>query len=146
MAAYCKAILPFMPCGVAVDHRWRPAERYGLVDFIMTQTWMETQSAAAFRDSAVAMARRNGVALVLSLNLFGAARSPGCELRRSQCLMRPVEVREWGRAFLGEPYICAVMMWRYDAAMWGRAEYQAQFQDLSSVAGQRVARSCRRPG
>jgi hypothetical protein len=143
MAAYCKSLFPFMPCGVTVDYRWRPAERYQLVDFIVAQTWMETQSPTAFRDSAVAMAQRNGVALVLSLNLFGAARTPGCERRRNQCLMRPAEVREWGRAFLTEPYACAVMMWRYEAPMWGRPEYQAQFHDLSSVAGQRVAKSCR---
>ena len=145
MAAYCKSILPFMPCGVAVNYRWRPTERYDLVDFVMTQTWMETQSPAAFLDSAVAMAKRDGVALVLSLNLFGAAPSPGCEPRGSQCLMRPAEVREWGRAFVSEPYACAVIMWRYDATMWGRPEYQAQFQDVSSLAGQRVAKSCRRP-
>src|SRR5215210_5481286 len=69
MAAYCKAILPFMPCGVGVDYRWRPAERYRLVDFIIAQSWMERQSAESFRDSAVAMARRSGVALVLSVNL-----------------------------------------------------------------------------
>ena len=145
MAAYCKAILSSMPCGVAVDHRWRPAERYGLVDFIIAQTWMETQSPSAFRDSAVAMAKRDGVALVLSLNLFGARQSPGCEPTRNQCLMRPAEVREWGRAFVSEPYACAVTMWRYEASMWGRAEYQAQFQDIASVARQRVTKSCRRP-
>lgn len=144
MAAYCKSILPFMPCGVTVDYRWRPTERYNLVDFIIAQTWKETQSPSAFRDSAVAMAKRNGVALVLSLNLFGAARTPGCEAQGNQCLMRPAEVREWGRAFVAEPYACAVTMWQYEAPMWGRPEYQAQFQDLSSVARQRVARSCRR--
>jgi hypothetical protein len=59
--------------------------------------------------------------------------------------MRPAEVREWGRAFVSEPYACAVLMWRYDATMWARPEYQAQFQDVSSLAGQRVAKSCRRP-
>jgi hypothetical protein len=142
MAADCKAVLPFMPCGVVVDYRWRPAERYTRVDFIIAQTWMETQSAAAFRDSAVAMAKRNGVALALSLNLFGAAQSPGCEARRSQCLMRPHEVREWGRAFVGEPYACAVLMWHYEPTMWARSEYQAQFRDVSTVASQRVARPC----
>jgi hypothetical protein len=144
MAAYCKSLFPSMPCGVAVNHRWRPAERYNLVDFIITQTWMETGTAAAFRDSAVAMARRNGVALVLSINLFGAAQTPGCEPKGSQCLMRPAEVREWGRTFVSEPYACAAMMWHYDAAMWARSEYQEQFQDLVNVARQRIAKPCRR--
>ena len=106
---------------------------------------METQSSSAFRDSAVAMAKRNGVALVLSLNLFGARQSAGCEPTRNQCLMRPAEVGELGRAFVGEPYACAVTTWRYEASMWGRAEYQAQFQEIASVARQRVARSGRRP-
>jgi hypothetical protein len=145
MAAYCKSILPFMPCGVAVNHRWRPTERYNLVDFIITQTWMETESPAVFRDSAVAMAKRNGVALVLAFNLFGAAPSPGCETRGNRCLMRAAEVREWGRTFVSEPYACAVTMWHYDPTMWGRPEYQAQFQDVASVARQRVAKPCRRP-
>jgi hypothetical protein len=145
MAGYCKTILPFMPCGVLADYRWRPAERYQQLDFLIAQTWKETGTPTAFRDSAVAMARRNGVALVLSLNLFGAARTPGCERQGNLCLMRPVEVREWGRAFLSEPYACAVLMWHYEANLWSRPEYQAQFQDLSSVARQRVARSCRPP-
>ncbi len=144
MAAYCKSLFPFLPCGVVVDHAWRPAERYKQVEFIITQTWMETLSPAAFRDSAVAMARRDGVALVLSMNLFGARQTPGCEPRRNQCLMRPEEVREWGRAFLIEPYACAVLMWHYEAPMWGRAEYQSQFQELASIARQRVAKPCRR--
>lgn len=47
--------------------------------------------------------------------------------------------------FVSEPYVCAALMWHYDPAMWARAEYQAQFQDASSVARQRVAKSCRRP-
>jgi hypothetical protein len=144
MAAYCKSLFPFLPCGVAVDHAWRPAERYQQVDFIIAQTWMESLSATAFRDSAVAAARRNGVALVLSMNLFGARQTPGCEPRHRQCLMRPEEVREWGRAFMSEPYACAVLMWHYDAPMWARAEYQTQFQELASIARQRVAKPCRR--
>jgi hypothetical protein len=144
MAAYCRELLPSIPCGVAADHRWRAHERYRVVDFVMAQTWMETGSATAFRDSAVAMARRDGVALVLSINLFGAKPSPGCEPRRNQCLMRPAEVREWGRVLVSEPYACALMMWRYDAAMWGRPEYQTQFQDIATIAKQRVAKECRR--
>jgi hypothetical protein len=144
MAAYCKAVLPFMPCGVGVDYRWRPAERYRLVDFIIAQSWMERQSAESFRDSAVAMARRSGVALVLSVNLFGALPSPGCEPRGKQCLMFPADVRHWGRTFAAEPYACAVLMWHYEAPMWGRAEYQEQFRDIASVAAQRVAKPCRR--
>lgn len=144
MAAYCKSLFPFMPCGVAVDYTWRPFERYRLVDFIIAQTWMEKISAGEFRDAAVAMARRDGVALVLSMNLFGARPTPGCEPRRSQCLMRPAEVREWGRAFASEPYACALMMWRYDSAMWARAEYQEQFRDIAAITSQRAAKSCRR--
>ncbi len=143
MAAYCKSLFPFMPCGVAADHRWRPAERYQLLDFMMTQTWMERISAEEFRDSAVAVARRNGVALVLAINLFGERQTPGCEPRRNQCLMRPADVREWGRAFVSEPYACAVIMWHYDANMWSRPEYQEQFTDVANVARQRVAKPCR---
>ncbi len=144
MAAYCKALFPFLQCGVAVDYRWRPAERYKVVDFVIAQTWMERGTAAAFRDSAVAMARREGVALVLSMNLFGARPTPGCEPRHNQCLMRPAEVREWGRAFVSEPYACALTMWRYDSTMWSRPEYQTQFQDIASIARQRAAKECRR--
>ena len=146
MAAYCKSMFPFLPCGVAVDHRWRSAERYQRLDFMMAQTWMERIGPEEFRDSAVAVARRNGVALVLSINLFGERQTPGCEPRGNQCLMRPDGVRDWGRTFMGEPYACAVTMWRYEAGMWSRPEYQAQFRDLASVARQRVAKSCRRPG
>ncbi len=146
MAAYCREVLPFLPCGVAVNYRWRAHERYRVVDFIMAQTWMETGSASAFRDSAVATARREGVALVLAINLFGAAQTPGCETRGRQCLMRPAEVREWGRAFVTEPYACALTLWHYEAPMWARPEYQAQFQDIAAIAKQRVGKACKRVG
>jgi hypothetical protein len=145
MATYCKSLFPTMPCGVAVAYTWHPKEHYKVVDFIDAQTWMEKGTAAGFRDSAVAMARRDGVALVLGLNLFGAAPTPGCEPRGSQCLMRPEEVREWGRTFVSEPYACAVTMWHYEAPMWSRPEYQDAFKDVASVANQRAAKSCRRP-
>ena len=144
MAAYCKSLFPFLQCGVAADHRWRPAERYRLVDFMITQTWMERIGAEEFRDSAVAVAKRNGVALVLAINLFGERQTPGCEPRRNQCLMTPADVRHWGRTFVGEPYACAVILWHYEADMWSRPEYQSQFTDVANVARQRVARPCRR--
>jgi hypothetical protein len=144
MATYCKSLFPFLPCGAAVDHRWRPAERYRVLDFMMAQTWMERIGPEEFRDSAVAVAKQNGVALVLSINLFGERQTPGCERRGNQCWMRPADVREWGRIFLSEPSACAVTLWRYEAGMWSRPEYQAQFSDLSNVAKQRVAKPCRR--
>jgi hypothetical protein len=59
--------------------------------------------------------------------------------------MRPAEVREWGRTFVSEPYACAVTMWHYEPGMWARAEYQEQFRDITSLARQRMAKSCRRP-
>jgi hypothetical protein len=144
MAAYCKATLPFMLCGVTADYRWRSDERYHLVDFIIAQTWKEKQSPSAFRDAAVEMARGNGVALVLSINLFAAAPTPGCELSHERCLMRPAEVRDWGRTFLSEPYACGVMLWRYDPDMWERPEYQAQFQNLKDLARRREGKRCGR--
>jgi hypothetical protein len=53
-------------------------------------------------------------------------------------------VRAWGRAFVSEPYACAVTMWRYEPEMWSRPEYQMQFNDVANVARQRIAKSCRR--
>jgi hypothetical protein len=144
MATYCKSLFPFMPCGVAVNYAWHPTEHYKVLDFVNAQTWMEKMSPADFRDSAVAMAKRDGVALVLAINLFGAAPTPGCEPRGAQCLMRPAEIREWGRTFVSEPYACAVTMWHYEAAMWGRPEYQEAFRDVATVARQRLAKPCRR--
>lgn len=144
MAAYCKSLFPFLPCGAAVDHRWRPAERYRVLDFMIAQTWMERIGPEEFRDSAVAVAKQNGVALVLGINLFGERQTPGCERRGNQCLMRPADVREWGRTFVSEPYACAVTLWRYEPGMWARPEYQAQFTDVANMAKQRVARPCRR--
>jgi hypothetical protein len=144
MAVYCKSLFPFMPCGVAVDHRWRPAERYRQLDFMIAQTWMERIGPEEFRDSAVAVAKRDGVALVLGINLFGERPTPGCERRGNQCWMRPMDVREWGRTFVSEPYACAVVLWRYDSSMWSRPEYQSQFNDVANVARQRAAKPCRR--
>ena len=147
MGAYSKSLFPFLPVGVAADHKWRTGERYRVIDFLIAQTWMEPtgQTPSAWRDSAVSIAKSNGVALALSLNLFGERLTEGCIRTGNQCWMTPTQVREWGRVIVSEPHACAATMWTWKAEMWSRADYQASLKDVTSVARNRVAKPCTRP-
>lgn len=147
MAAFSKSLFPTLPTAAVVPYNWRSAERYKVMDAIISQTWKPTMTPAQYRDAAVAAAKLNGVSVALSINIMAAAQTDGCELRPNgtTCLMTPDEIRNWAITLGSDPYVCSMFMWRYDTTLWSRPEYLAAFKDVSGALAARSARSCRRP-
>jgi hypothetical protein len=144
MAAYSKSIFPTMPAGVVAPYWWRATERYKVVDFIVAQTWKTTLTPAAFRDAAVAAANQNGVAVALSLNLFGGPPVPGCALTQwGTCPMTAAEIRDWGQV-VGVAG-CALLMWKYDATFMSTPENAQAFRDVGDLLAKTASRPCKRP-
>jgi hypothetical protein len=144
MASYSKSIFPSMPAGVVAPFNWRPTERYQVVDFIVAQTWKTTVTPAEFRDGVLSAAKLNGVAVALSLNLFGAPPVAGCALTKDgTCPMTAAEIRDWGQV-LGVAG-CALFMWKYDATYMTVPENAQALKDVGDLLAKSPTKSCRRP-
>jgi hypothetical protein len=145
MAAYSKALFPFLPVGVASTHKWRQWETFRVLDFMISQNWLETQTPVQFRDSAVAVAKRNGVALALSVNIYGGPLVLPCEQNGNQCVLTASQLKAWLTAFMDVP-TCGVLLWGSRVpTVWDRADYKAVFAEMKMEANLRTGKSCRRP-
>jgi hypothetical protein len=145
MAAYSKSLYPYLPAGVAVTHKWRQWETFRVTDFMISQNWLETQTPVQFRDSAVAVAKRNGVALALSVNIYGGPLVSVCEQNGNQCVLTASQLRSWLTAFMDVP-TCGVLLWgSRNPTVWDRSDYKAVFAEMKLEANLRTGKSCRRP-
>lgn len=73
MCGFVKAMFPTMPVGVAHDHRvLEPEKSYRVCYFIVSQyRWSKTKGdVAKFRDDALALGRRDSIAIAFSLNIL----------------------------------------------------------------------------
>jgi hypothetical protein len=145
MATYCKSLFPFLPCGAAVTHKWRQWETFRVLDFMISQNWLETQTPVQFRDSAVAVAKRNNVALALSVNIYGGPLVLPCEQNGNQCVLTASQLRSWLTAFMDVP-TCGVLLWgSRNPTVWDRSDYKAVFAEMKMEANLRTGKPCRRP-
>jgi hypothetical protein len=165
MCRYVKGIFPTLPVGVGVVHWWRPNERYRSCDFIIDQwAWWHgpngggagsyTGNVTAWRQAALAMAKRDGIAIVFSLNLLDGGiqswRTKACPKGTTggkgtvsiACRMTAKQVRDWGMA-LG-PQGCAMLMWRHDQAFMSRADNVRAMKEVAVKLANAPARGCRR--
>jgi hypothetical protein len=157
MCAYVKGMFPTMPVGVVHPHKaFQPERSYKVCDFLVDQYSARQGDVGEFRDEGLSLARRDGLAIVFSLNILNgglqAARggSWDCSLERTggrgthapNCRMTPDQVREWGR-LLGSSG-CALMMWQYDDAFMSQPDNQRAFADLARELASMPAKACRR--
>jgi len=151
MASYVKSIFPGLPTGVSIRWDWRPNERYKVLDFIQTQYVSRFGSATAWRDQALAAAKKNGIKLAFAFNpLNGGTVIRNCPLGRTggkgtyggNCRMTPAQIRSTA-ASLGAS-ACALLMWKYDAAFMSKAANIKAFQDVRSMMARNTRKSCSR--
>jgi hypothetical protein len=135
MCAYTKRIFPTLPVGALAVHWWRPQERYGVCDFIISQFEYDVMSGgdfgsetpAAFRDEGLRIAATNGVSIVFSLNILdGGPSGAGCG---NDCPMSADQLRHAGLT-LG-PEGSGLLLWRYDAETMGQQVYQSATEDIA---------------
>jgi hypothetical protein len=154
MAAYVKNIFPTLPVGVSVRLDWRPTEKFTRIDFVTTQYVASYGPIATWRDSALARAKRNGVAVVFSLNVlnggagFGetaescAAKLTGGVGGIGRCRMSAEQLRAFGMSLVSSG--CGLVFWKFDSAYVSKPENLAALNDLARVSSQVPATPCRR--
>ena len=141
LCTYVKGIFPTLPVGVTHDHNaFEPTNSYQVCEFFFAQYALRKGSVTAWRDGAAGLAARDGIKVILSLNVLdggqqdksGAWDCPGTGglgTRSPTCRMTPAQIRDWGK--LIGPAGCALLMWRYDAAFLARPENQAALSDVA---------------
>jgi hypothetical protein len=157
LCAYVKDIFPTMAVGVVHPHKaFEPAHSYRVCDFIVDQYASRQGSVTQFRDEGLALARRDGIAIVFSMNILNggiqAVRNGSwdCPLpitggrgtHEPNCRMTPEQVRDWGRLFGAAG--CALVMWQYDDDFMSKPENQRAFADLAGLLATMPAKSCTR--
>lgn len=157
MCGYVKAMFPTLPVGVVHDHSvFEPDKSYRTCDFIVSQyRWSKTKgNIDQFRDEALALGRRDGIAVAFSLNILDGGipsrRGKECLIPETgghgttgrTCRMTPAQIRDWGRA-LG-PAGCALTMWRYDALFMADTANTRAFKDVGATLAKAPGKACRR--
>ena len=140
-AAYARARLPGLPLGVRVTPDW--VEKYPplapLLDYTWAQYHMRKGDPKAFYDRAADAAHRLGLKVVMGLNVkdcYGEHTTP-CS---------PSDLLRVGTLAMNHPSSCAFINWRYDEAIWDRADVREAWGRLMDLARKRPAEECRRQG
>jgi hypothetical protein len=158
MCAYVKQMFPTLPVGVVHDHEvFQPNQSYHVCEFLVDQYAARKGDVTQFRDEALAMARRDKMAIVFSLNVIDggiqAARDGNWACSPSEtegrgsfkpnCRMTAQQVRDWG-ILLGSSG-CALTMWRYDPEYMADPANVASFREVAAKLATLPSRSCGRP-
>ena len=156
MCGYVKALFPTITVGVVHGHSaFEPSKSYRVCQFLVDQYAYRRGDVTQFRDEALAMAGRDGITIVFSMNILnGGIQAPrdglwNCPLTTTggrgtydpNCRMTGAQVREWG-TLLGSAG-CALTMWRYDDTFMAKPENQQAFKDLAARLATVPAKSCK---
>lgn len=154
MCGYVKNLFPALPAGVAHRHDvFEPAKSYRVCDFIISQYSSRLGSVTQFRDAGLALARRDGHAIIFGMNILNGGTQDkdgawdctgtgGKGTYSPNCRMTPAQIREVGLAI--GPAGCALTMWRYDASFVANYENQRSFRDIGTRLASLPAKACRR--
>jgi hypothetical protein len=158
MCAVVKRMFPTLPVGVVHDHDiFQPRQSYHVCEFLLDQYAARKGDVSQFRDAGLALARRDNMSIVFSLNII----SGGIQAKRDgawncsptltggrgsdepNCRMTAQQVRDWG-IVLGSAG-CALTMWRYDPEFMANPDNVQAFRDVAAQLATLPARSCGRP-
>jgi hypothetical protein len=154
LCGYIKQVFPTMPAGVFHQHNtFEPTKSYYVCDFIVDQYNDRRGDVTQFRDDGLALARRDGHAIMFSLNIldggvqdkdgvYDCAGTGGFGSFAPNCRMTPEQVREWG-LILG-PVGCGLFMWRYDDAFIANPDNQQAFRDIAARMATQPKKTCTR--
>jgi hypothetical protein len=152
LCGYVKAMFPTLPVGVFHDYTREADKSYRVCEFIVSQYRAAKGPITTYRDGALAVAQRGGHAIAFSLNILdGGTRIEGCPIPQTggpgtyapNCRMTPQQIKDWG-VILGTAG-CALLMWRYDAAMMADPAYKEAFKYVADRLAALPAKSCARP-
>ncbi|MEO8089664.1 MAG: hypothetical protein ABI703_05145 [Gemmatimonadales bacterium] len=162
MCGYVRKIFPGLPAGPITVHWWLRDQTFRTCDFIVDQySWDQPPlgwgtpggkgNVAAWRDAALAQAKKEGITIAFSMNVLdGGINGSTCPLTTTggpgtyagHCAMTSTQVRDFGRA-LG-PSGCAMFMWMYNSTFMTKAANIQAFKDVAATLAGVPGRSCAR--
>jgi hypothetical protein len=154
MCGYVKAMFPTLPTGVAHRHDvFEPTKSYRVCDFIISQYSSRIGSVIQFRDAGLALARRDGHAIIFGMNILNGGTQDkdgvwdctgtgGKGTYAPNCRMTPSQIREIGLT-LG-PAGCGLTMWRFDETFIAKLENQRAFGEIGTQLSSLPGKACRR--
>jgi hypothetical protein len=154
MCGYVKNIFPTLPTGVAHRHDvFEPSKSYRTCDFIIAQYSSRLGSVTQFRDAGLALARRDGHAIIFGMNIlnggtqdkdgvYDCTGTGGMGTFAPNCRMTPSQIREIGLT-LG-PVGCGLTMWRFDQTFMANPENQRAFGEMRTRLSSLPGKACRR--
>ena len=141
LCGYVKAIFPTLAVGVGHDHNaFEPGNSYQVCEFFMPQYAHRKGAVTSWRDAALAMAARDNLAVLFSMNLLNGgvqdksgawdcAGTGGLGDRSPNCRMTAEQVREFGLT-LGQAG-CAMLSWKYDKDFVNKIENLEAFAEVA---------------
>jgi hypothetical protein len=154
LCSYVKNIFPTLPTGVVQRYDvFEPTKSYRVCGFMVNQYSSKIGSVSTFRDGALAMGQRDGMAIVFSLNVLDGGTpdldgtvdcigTGGVGTYGTNCRMTAQQVRDFGKV-LGAAG-CALLMWQYDSTFMTRTDNLQAFSDVASLLSTLPAKSCTR--
>ena len=144
LCGYVKQMFPTLPAGVQHRHDiFEPTKSYRVCDFVASQYSSRVGDVTAFRNAGLAMAKRDGHAILFSLNILNGGLQDkdgtydctgegqaGRGTYSPNCRMTSQQVREVG-SILG-PAGCGFLMWRYDDTFMADPANQQAFRDVGA--------------
>jgi len=149
MAQYSKELWPTMPAIIRAFPAYLKGYQYKYLDAAWAQFHTRFGSPAQFIAENVRDAQELGIGLIAGLNLInggdGSSRIPGRKGKARQLWsMSPGEIRSYGNAIIDDPYICAFLMFEYQANYVNRPEIREALLELGKKAETHPVRECRR--
>jgi hypothetical protein len=144
-AAYSKGIWPYLPVFLRAGTDYAMLKRdWRWTDAAWPQYSAKNGAPATYVQREASNAAALGLGLIMGMNVLdggdGSSQLPGWSA--GMWWMSPAEIVRYGTALVQPSYVCALLMWKYDATMVGRADYQAAFDALGRVAAAHPATSC----
>lgn len=136
MARYSKQFWPGMTTIVRTEpghlSKWGGTYRY--LDAAWAQYAQRKGDVGAWMDRNVAEAKRQGLGLVVGLNILMGT--------TSKTSLTASQIESWGTRMVTEPYACAFISWKYDERLVSRPDVRAALTRLAQKARAHPARSC----
>ncbi len=136
MARYSRQRWPWMPTIVQAPASWLGA-RPGSWQYLDAASVIYTGSTG---DAGAWIGQQNGAAsnarlgLVVGMNVLNGG---------TRTSMSASQLQTWGALFVGQSRVCGLMMARYDAAYFGRADVAKAIEAVGNKARARGTTSCR---
>jgi hypothetical protein len=145
MAQYSKSIWPTMAAVIRAWPAYVKGYQFQYLDAVWAQYVARFGPIDAFIANNVRDAQAAHLGLIGGLNLLnGGSSTSGIPGRaKGKYGMSASEITSWGSTYLSEPYICAFMMFEYDANYLSQSDIKQALVQLTDKARSHPGKDCR---